>query len=145
MPLNPSGLTTQLTGNFATPGPDYASCGQQWATAVQNYAAAIVPASTAVAAAATTLAGALASAFALPNALPSMDSAFTAFAVTVGAGMAPAFVAVPPPSPINFASIFGVTRLTHADAASAISTLIDSWMRTGTATPSGGGAPVPWS
>ncbi len=146
MPLNPAGLTADLTANFADPGATYAACGQQWADAMQAYAAAVVPASTTVAAAATALAADLAAAFAQPSAIASMETAFAAFATTVGLGMAPAFTAVPPPGAVGFAAQFGGAHpATHADAASAISGIIDTWMRTGTATPSGGGAPVPWS
>lgn len=146
MALDPSGLTADLTANFATPGATYAACGQQWADAMQAYATGIVPASTTVTTAAATLASDLAAAFALADAIPSMETAFATFAATVGLGMAPAFTAVPPPGAAGFAAQFGGGHpVTHADAASAISGIIDTWMRTGTATPSGGGAPVPWS
>jgi hypothetical protein len=75
-----------------------------------------------------------------------METAFTVFATAVGVGMLPAFVATPPATPVGFATQFaGPKPETHAAAASQISGIIDTWMRTGTATPSIGGAPVPWS
>jgi heme/copper-type cytochrome/quinol oxidase subunit 1 len=98
-----------------------------------------------VAAAAATLEGALATAFAASAAAPGMESAFAAFAATVGTGMAPAFVATPPAGQVGFATQFLAQPATHALAAAAISGLIDTWMKTGSATPSGGGAPVPWT
>jgi len=146
MPLNPSGLESALASVAASPPPSSAGCAASWASAMSTYANAVVPPSTTVAAAVSTLQGALATAFASPAAAPGMESAFTAFAVTVGGGMAPAFVAVPPPSPVGFAAQFaGAHPATHAAAAAALRLMIDTWMRTGTATPSGGGAPVPWS
>jgi hypothetical protein len=75
-----------------------------------------------------------------------MDAAFQAFGAAVGLGMAPAFVAVPPPAPVGFASLFAKPYQTSAAAAAAhLTPAIDAWMRTGTATPAIGGSPIPWS
>jgi hypothetical protein len=75
-----------------------------------------------------------------------METAFTAFATAVGTGMAPAFVAVPPAGLVGFAAQFGGAMPdTHAEAGDVIATMIDTWMKTGTATPSAGGAAVLWS
>ncbi len=156
MPLNPSGLQSTLASFFASPpvvvagdvvdlAASRSACASQWASAMQSYAAAVLPASTTVAAAAATLSSSLAAAFALPSATAAVDAAFQAFAATVGSGMAPAFVAVPPPLPPGFVTFVATTRASHALGASDCKTLIDTWLRTGTATPSGGGAPVNWS
>ena len=146
MPLAPSGLSSALEGIAANPPASVAECAQAWADAVGNYASGVVPPSLTVAAAKATLASALASAFAAPAAAPLMETAFTAFAATVSGGMAPAFVGTPPPAPVGFASQFaGPKPATHAAAGAALSSLIDTWMKTGTATPSGGGAPSPWT
>lgn len=135
MPLAPPQLSSGLESVFSSPGPDAASCARSWADAVVAYAAGIVPPSTTVTPAGDTLAAALATAFASPNAIPGMTSAFMAFAVTVGLGMAPAYAAVPPPAPLTFAALFaGPHPETHADAASQIANLVDTWMRSGTAT-----------
>lgn len=110
-----------------------------------SYASGVVPASLSVSAAGTTLATSLAGAFATPFAAPGMETAFAAFAASVGAGMAPAFLAAPPTRPVGFASQFaGPAPETHADAAASVASLVDGWMRTATATPSGGGPPTPW-
>jgi hypothetical protein len=146
MPLALPALQAGLQNAFAEPPATVAQCAQAWADAVQAYAAAVVPPSPQVASAAATLATALQSAFSAPDAAPGMESAFTNFALTVGAGMAPAFVAVPPPGPVGFPQQFaGPKPATHAAAAQAIATLIDTWMKTGSATPAAGGPPVPWS
>lgn len=146
MSLDTAGLQGDIEDLAADPGDDIAACAAQWAAAVGDYASGVVPASTTVAAAQATLEAALAAAFAQPAAAPAIETAFAAFGVTVGGGMAPAFVAVPPAVPVGFVAQFaGPKPTTHAAAALAISTLIDTWARTGTATPSGGGAPVPWS
>jgi hypothetical protein len=156
MPLAPSTLQSDLAAFFAAPpvvmagdDVDYTSsrsaCASEWADAMTSYAAAVVPASTTVAAASAVLLSSLASAFATPSAAAAVDTAFQTWAASVGAGMAPAFVAVPPPSPPGFAAGLGTTQASHGAAAAYWSGLIDTWCRTGTATPSGGGSAVPWS
>lgn len=146
MPLAKPTLSSGLAELAADPPATAAGCAQAWADAVRAYAAAVVPASTTVTAAAATLAGALSSAFQSSAAAPQMETAFTAFAASVGAGMAPAFVAVPPSGSVGFAAQFGgAMPATHAEAGDAIATRIDNWLKTGTATPAGGGAAVSWS
>lgn len=155
MALNPSGLTSDFTAFFASPPitvvddevdttASRAACAQEWADAMQSYASAIVPASTTVAAAAATLSTSLASAFALADASTAFDSAMLAFATTVGSGMA-GFTAVPPPAPLGVSTLLATTQSTHAAAAAAFTSKIDTWMRTGTATPIPSGSPVNWS
>lgn len=111
-----------------------------------DYAAAVVPALVpgTIATAKSALSSALAGAFTSPVAAPAMESAFAEFAATMATGMGPAFAAVPPPRPVGFASQFLIPQTTHAGAAAAFSALIDSWMRAGTATPSGGGPLIFW-
>ncbi len=145
MPLNVAGLQSALSAQFASPASSSPGCAQQWADAMRDYALAIVPPSASNAGAASALNAALAAAFATPAAAPAMESAFASFAATLGAGMAPAFVSVPPPRPVGFAAQFAAQPPTHQAAAAAIAGLIDSWMRVGTATPSVGGPPVPWT
>lgn len=146
MPLDVTKLYDGLLDVASAPGPTNADCATQWADAMKEYASAVVPASTTVEAAADALETALAAAFALPAAAASMESAFAAFALAVGGGMAPAFTATPPPGPVGFATQFASAfPATHALAATALSGLINTWMKTGTATPTAGGAPVNWS
>ena len=133
MPLNPASLQTALESLFSAPPPTRAECAQAWADAIDGYAAAIVPASTTVAAGIPALASALASAFAAPSAAPGFDAAFAAFATTVAGGMLPTFTGVPPPAPLDVASLLAVTQPTHAAAAAAFAALIDAWFRTGSA------------
>lgn len=133
MPLNPAGLQSDLEAFFeASPDTD-AACGQAWADAVEAYASGLVPPSTAVTSAAASLASSLTSAFAAPSAAAPFDAAFTSFAAAVAAGQAPTFTGVPPPAPLGIASLLGGTQPTHAAAAAAFASLIDAWMRTGSA------------
>jgi len=146
MPLNAGALSSGLSSLFSSPPPSAAACAQQWASAVQSWASGIVPASGTVSGAVSTLQGALASAFATPDCAPAMESAFAAFAVTVGGGMA-GYAPTPPPGPVGFAPQFaGAKPATASAAASALSSLIDAWMRTGIGTliapPN---TPLPWS
>lgn len=146
MPLDLPSLVSGLDSVASAPPDTSAEAAQEWADAVEAFAVAVVPASTTVAAAAATLSIALAAAFGSPPAAAAMEVAFAAFAVTVGGGMA-GFTAVPPPLPVGFAAQFaGPNPSTHAAAATAIGGIIDTWMRTGTATPiSPPGPPVFWS
>lgn len=133
MPLNPAGLQSDLEAFFAAAPDTDADCAQAWADAVEAYASGLVPPSTAVTSAAAALASSLASAFATPSAASAFDAAFTTFAATVAAGQAPTFTGVPPPAPLGIASLLGSSQPTHAAAAAAFASLIDTWMRTGTA------------
>lgn len=133
MPLNPASLQSALASLYAAPPGTRAACAQAWADAINGYAAALVPASTTLAAGVATLASALASAFGSPSAAAPFDAAFTALATTLAAGMLPTFTGVPPPAPLNVAAQLGTNQPTHAAAAAAWASLIDTWFRTGTA------------
>lgn len=146
MPLATATLQSALQSTFSSPGATIADCSSLWANAIGTYFAPVAPPSLTVAAAQATLQTQLAAAFALPAAASAMDAACTAFAATVGAGMLPAFVAVPPPAPVNWLALFAEPYpTTHAEAAQKISSALDTWARTGTATPSLGGSPIPWT
>jgi hypothetical protein len=132
MPLDTAGLQSSLLDLFAAPPTAGADCAQAWADIIEAYCTSIVPPSTTVAAGAPTLASSLAAAFASPSAAALFDSAFAAFAVTVAGGMLPTFTGVPPPAPLNIASLLATSQPTHAAAAAAFASLIDSWFRTGT-------------
>lgn len=144
MPLNPGALQSGILDVCSNPADTAAGCADKWAQAVADYAAGIVPPSATVAAARSVLSGALAGAFASPAAAPIMESAFAAFALTVGGGQA-GFVPVPPPRPVGFVALLAAPQPTHASAAAAMTALIDSWMRSGSSTPAVGGPPVLWT
>lgn len=146
MPAELAGLEDALEQLAASPSSSAATAAQGFAAALQAYAAAVVPASSAVAGATPALASALTVAFGQLSSADAMEAALTAWSATVGLGMAPAFVAVPPPAPVGLAALFaGTNPATHAAAAARLGGAIDTWFRTGTGTPAAGGAPVPWS
>lgn len=156
MTLDAAGLESDLEELFADPplvmsdpstadvAASRSACAQAWADAMGSYAAAVVPPSTTVVAAAAALSSALATAFASESAAAAVDAAFLAFATSVGGGMA-GFVAAPPPAPPGFATGLQASQPSHEDAAEFWASLIDTWMKTGTATPISGGSPVNWS
>lgn len=159
MPLNPAALQAALGAFFADPpllmsgdevnvSGSRAACAQEWADALEAYAAGIIPASTTVTTAATALASSLTSLFgsatAAGAAASGFDAALLTFATSVGGGMA-GFTPVPPPAPLGISSLLSTTQSTHSAAAAAFATKIDTWMRTGTATPLPSGSPVNWS
>lgn len=121
---------------------------ERWSTIINNYASSVIPASLGSAAAKlalqTTLLGIDPN---TQNGLVLFANGLTAYAAALGAGMAPAFIAVPPPIPIVLStmSAAGLAGASGSDCASILATLIDTWFRTGTATPSGGGSPIFWS
>jgi hypothetical protein len=134
MPLNAAGLQSDLEALFAEPPATAAECAQAWADAAEAWASGIVPPSTTVSAAKAALAASLGGAFATPAAAPLMETAFLTFATAVGLGMA-GYAPVPPPAPIGLAVQFaGPKPPTHAAAAQQIGSLLDLWMKTGTAT-----------
>jgi hypothetical protein len=148
MALDKAALKSALEHFFGNlPNPcTHAACAQAWASTMQSYAAAVVPPTTTAASAAAALASSLATAFAGGAAAAAMDVAFQAFAATLGAGMTPAFVAVPPASPVGWPALTAPPfPASHAAAAARISDALDLWMKTGTATPAIGGPPAPWS
>lgn len=159
MPLDTAGLQSDLQDLCESPpvalNPDgtanhaamRTACSNEWGAIMESYASGIIPASTTVSSAAATLAAAMEAAFAMPDplAIPAVEAAFLAFATTLGTGMAPAFTATPPPAPPPFAAFMAVPKPTHAAAAVALTAVIDTWMKSGTATPSGGGSTVNWT
>lgn len=139
-------LKDEFAAFFGAAPATYDGCGRAWADAVGEYAKTVTPPSTTVAAAAEQLGTALGAAFAEPLAITAMEAAFTAFGAAVGGGMT-GYVATPPPGPVGFANAFAQPMpQTQAEAAERMSALVDTWMRTGTATlavpPS---TVVPWS
>lgn len=148
MTLDKATLESSLLDLMNTHGASAADCAALWASAFGGYAADVTPSSLAPAPASAqaALETALAAAFAKKSALADMDAAFTAAAAALGAGMAPAFTATPPPAPIGWATLLAAPYPeTAAAAASKIATAIDTWMKTGSAVPSAGGPAVNWS
>ena len=135
MPIVKAALNQGLPAAEEAAYPDsYASAAQAWASAVQSWASGVTPPSATAAAAVNTLRSALEAAFASGEAASPMDSAFLAFAAQLGAGMAPAYVATPPTSPPGFASVFAQPApSTRAEGIERIASLLDTWLRTGTA------------
>lgn len=133
MPLDLPGLKDAFEELFADPPASRADCAQGWADAMEAYATGIVPTSTAAAAAASALSTALAGAFAMPDGIAAMETAFTAFAVALGGGMA-GYAPTPPVVPVGFATQFANHPETHADAAAEIGDLINAWLTTGFST-----------
>lgn len=132
------------TGELNDPGTRSA-CGQKWGEIMRDYAANVVPVSATVNAAASQLGSSMTSAFSSATAIADVEAAFAQFAATVGVGMAPAFTATPPASPVGFAAQMLIPQPTHAAAAAAFAGLIHAWFTSGQAVPSGGGPSTPWS
>lgn len=147
MALDQAQLSSDLEAFFASPPETVALCAQKWADVMEAYASDVEPPSTSVSTAATTLATDLEAAFqneTLETTAADMETAFAAFASTVGDGMEPDYTATPPPGDVGFEAQFSSGDAdTHAQAASEISTLIDDWMKTGTA--DDGSGPINWS
>lgn len=161
MPLVVATLTTELQkfmddsyGGFVAFPTDELDAAALWAAAIDTYAGVnLTPPSTASAAAKSALQGGL-TGMSAPGAGPAIfDTAFVAYASAMALGMAPAMVGVPP---VPGTLVVGLV----ASAAAALppnpskppavqlgilAGVIDTWFRTGTATPSGGGPPVPWA
>lgn len=160
MALVKATLEAELLDFFAAPpvvmagsSVDYAAsrsaCAQKWADAMQKYLSSagsvLTPASTSITTSLATFKTSLASAFATASAAAAVDTAFATLAASIGTGMAPAFVATPPAGTPGFAANITTTEASHASAAASWADRIHTWIKTGTATPAGGGAAVPWA
>ena len=122
---------------------------KNWANAICDYAATVTPVATpiAVEAAKAAFEAAVFGLITSQTFIVGIPAAFTTYAAALGAGMSPSFVATPPPTPIvlDAAWAIGLAGGKDSEIAKTLTTIIDTWFRTGTATPSVGGAPVLWS
>lgn len=153
MPLDLTKLTLD-PGIPGAQGADYPAtreaCAAAWAAAVGAYAQTVAPPLLQpVAPAQAALEAALVSAFAQPfqSMVPALEAAFSTFAIALVPLMAPAWVAVPPPGPVGFAGLFSMQPMpeTRQEGVERCATLIDAWMRTGTATlPAPPNTPTTW-
>lgn len=119
---------------------------QLWADAVATYALAITPPSTTNQAAKAAMIGQLNQINnEAANGIVIISVAFTAFATQLALGMAP-FVGTPPPVPVDLSPVYNL-GFSGAPASICLQTMagiIDTWFRTGLATPAVG-SPVLWS
>src|SRR5574343_1955727 len=136
-------LYSDLTDLFSDPPPTSEECAQKWGQILLEFVLPITPPTTTAVLASEILEAQLLSAFAATEltgspAVPQLEIAFAAFATSLGLGMAPAWVATPPPAPVNFASLIGDTCASSEFAANLFASLIYLWISTGTAVNSGG-------
>ena len=149
MPLSPTGPDLSFLDDPPSENEELASA---WATAIGDYASDIVSAPLvpgtaegAMAALEASLIGTLPSGNAI-GAEGIFDAPMIAFGATIVAGMLPAFIGIPPAS--SFSSVVFPEGTLYPDTESAksgIGALIYAWFFSGTATPSVGGSPIPWS
>jgi len=127
---------------------DEAEAAEALAGAMAEYAAVVIPASTTVSQAETAMVGALAGMNA-PGAAPAViPAAFAAFATALAPGMAAAGFTATPPAGVPALAAVAAAGLGGASAETCLSqvaSIVDIWMKTGTATPTSGGAPINWS
>lgn len=85
-------------------------------------------------------------AVALGPALLVLPLAWAAYCQVLASGMT-GFVALPPPLPLNLASVsaLGLSGGSAADCATEMARVTGAWLRTGTAVPVGGGALIHWN
>ncbi len=151
MPL----LLTALTESPGIPGAGGATypatrlaCAQAWADAAAAWASGIVPVSTAVSAAKAPLAAALDAAFGAPDpasTISGIESAFAAFAASVGGGMA-GYAPTPPPGPVGFAVLLTSPSATRQEGVAKVAAALTAWMSTGVgALVAPPNTAVPWS
>ena len=149
MPLSPTGPDLSFLDALPSENEEIASA---WATAIGDYASGIISAPLAPGTAEGAKAGLESMLITtLPlgiagGATAVFDAPMVAFGTTIAVGMAPMFIGVPPLAPFS-ATVLppGVLYPDAESAKSAIGALIYAWFATGTATPSVGGLPIPWS
>lgn len=149
MALIQTSLSNSLSSLFSDPPDTFLLCARKWAESMRDYTLTVVPPTTTTVAASELLATTLFSVFQASSSAATtaaaMEAAFAVYAVTVGAGMSPSFVATPPAGLVGFSSLFSSTPFTHAEAASNFAQSIHIWMSTGLAVPVPAGPSVPWT
>lgn len=121
---------------------------EEHSEAMRVYASGIVPVSTAVTAAKNAMKSILLTVtVSAGDFIPKYQSAIAAFASTLGSGMAPAFSATPPSTPIDLSPMVsaGMNGASGGQCAGIMAGIIDTWMRTGTATNNNSGAVTNWN
>ena len=150
MPLSPTGPDLSFLDDPPSENEELASA---WATAIGDYASGIVSAPEAVPGTAEAATAALEESLivTLPLGLTAaaagvFDAPMIAFGVLIAAGMAPAFIGVPPALPFS-TTVFppGTLYPDTESAKSGIGALIYAWFTAGTATSVAGVGPTPWS
>lgn len=119
----------------------------RWTEAIHAYAKSAIPAITPVSqeVARSTL---LSAWQALEiDARIAFPAGLTAYTVSLGLGMQPAFSATPPSIPIVLDSVFtlGLTGESGSRCAELMAELIHQWFKTGIAVNNSSGATIPWS
>lgn len=149
MPLIQPALESSLLPLFQNPPSSASSCAQSWGQALAAYSSSVFPVSSTSIAASELLSLSLSSIFETSQSsevtAAGMESAFLSFAVLLGGGMLPGWVATPPAGLVGFSTLFSARPLTHAEAVSSFASRIHLWMLTGTATQVGTGTVVSWS
>lgn len=124
-----------------------AQAAQNWAGVINDYAQLVTPPSATASAAEQALVGVLAAASGQDAWLAAFPAALTAYAAALGGGMAPAYVATPPPVPIQLdpAIQLGANGAEAAVVAPILATIIDLWFKTGIAVSVPAGVSSSWA
>ncbi|CAB4185230.1 hypothetical protein UFOVP1492_97 [uncultured Caudovirales phage] len=140
-------LIDQDSPQFVGFPPTVQEAANSWALAITNYISPIIPPSVTISAAQAAFAARLAQAKpSLQNGQLLFHLAFVDFALALAPGMV-GFISVPPIATLNLYAIFAAS-LDHQNVqvfANSFATAVDTWFRTGTATPVSGGPIIPWS
>jgi len=150
------GLSTFLDPEspvFVASPSNIADAAYLWSNALHSYMSLVFPSSPTVIAvsnaARATMYSAMIVALTSQSFNIQLQYIITSYAVTLAAGFAPMYIAIPPVTPLLLSPIFAAAQLgvTSADFINAFATAIDIWMRTGKAslvTPTGTLPPINW-
>jgi hypothetical protein len=135
MPLNPPILQSKLNTLFQHPPDNIPECAAAWSDAMSQYAGSILPVATTVELSCTILESNLNIVFqnnSELNMLSQLEQAFNHFGNVVGVGMlAAGYITVSPKALVGFGSLTNANDF--ASASSNFSSIIHSWLITGTA------------
>lgn len=122
---------------------------QFWTDAIMNYASAVTPPVTppATQSARTALYNALLAGASMNTFTSALTSGMSSMASALAGGMSPTFTGVPPPAPLNISPVIsaGMNGASGETCSVMLATIIDTWMRTGTATNTSSGATTVWA
>ncbi len=120
----------------------------RWAEGIAEYATPIIPATTTILAAQEVLKNQLLTiSNEASNGITVFQQALSDFASVISTGMQPTFTGTPPAIPLSIspATAIGFAGGTAEEVAEALSTIIDTWMKTGLAVNNSTGATINWN
>lgn len=146
MPLNVSLLKDNILDVIIDYPNDIIEASEKWANAFDLYAKQVVPLSTTSEASKIQFKSVFIN-INNTNGKELFSQSFIAYCDSLATGMQPLFTSTPPSAPLDFEPVYalGLSKGTHEQIADLMSTIIDTWIRTGVAVNNSSSVSTPWT